>query len=84
MGIIGLIFIFFIACIAAAASPTENNGNSENYTSQHFHHYGYSTRSNAEQPISRFEPSDSFFDEDGNEHEIDEDGYCEECDDYHE
>jgi hypothetical protein len=32
---------------------------------------------------SSFEEADSFFDKDGNEHIVDEEGYCEECDDYH-
>ena len=32
---------------------------------------------------SSFEEADSFFDRDGNEHSVDEEGYCEECDDYH-
>lgn len=32
---------------------------------------------------SSFEEADSFFDRDGNEHIVDEEGYCEECDDYH-
>ena len=30
-----------------------------------------------------FEEADSFFDRDGNEHIVDDDGYCEDCDDYH-
>ena len=30
-----------------------------------------------------FDPADTFYFEDGLEHEIDDDGYCEECDDYH-
>ena len=30
-----------------------------------------------------FEEADSFFDKDGNEHIVDDDGYCEDCDDYH-
>ena len=30
-----------------------------------------------------FEENDSFYDRDGFEHIIDEDRYCEECDDYH-
>lgn len=33
--------------------------------------------------ISRFEEADSFFDREGNEHIVDDDGYCEDCDDYH-
>ena len=30
-----------------------------------------------------FDPYDTFYLEDGLEHEMDDDGYCEECDDYH-
>jgi len=30
-----------------------------------------------------FEEDDSFFDHNGDEHIIDEDRYCEDCDDYH-
>lgn len=30
-----------------------------------------------------FEEADSYYDKHGNEHIIDYDGYCEECDDYH-
>lgn len=30
-----------------------------------------------------FEEADSFFDRDGNEHIVDDDGYCEDCDEYH-
>ena len=33
--------------------------------------------------ITNFEEADSFFDRDGNEHIVDDDGYCEDCDDYH-
>lgn len=31
-----------------------------------------------------YEETDSFFDSCGNEHFIDDDGFCYECDDYHE
>ena len=30
-----------------------------------------------------FEEADSYYDDHGDEHLIDDDGYCEECDDYH-
>lgn len=30
-----------------------------------------------------FEEYDSFFDRRGNEHIVDDEGYCDECDDYH-
>ena len=33
--------------------------------------------------FEHFEEQDSFFDHHGNEHFVDEDGYCEDCDEYH-
>lgn len=33
---------------------------------------------------SSIDPADTFHLEDGLDHEVDDDGYCEECDDYHE
>ncbi len=30
-----------------------------------------------------FEEADSIFDRNGNEHLLDDDGYCDDCDDYH-
>ena len=32
---------------------------------------------------THFDPADTFHLEDGLDHETDDDGYCEECDDYH-
>ena len=34
-------------------------------------------------PSDDFDPADTFYLEDGLDHETDCDGYCEECDDYH-
>ena len=34
-------------------------------------------------PPFLFEEADSYFDEYGDEHLVDDDGYCEDCDDYH-
>lgn len=83
MGVIGLLFFFIIACLSAAASPTENGNSSTDYTYPRYNRHRCNTERSRMKTHSRFEPSDSFYDEDGNEHEIDEDGYCEECDDYH-
>ena len=87
MGIIGLIIFVIIACIAALFSSSEGDGGGgSSFVS-------YDKEEVRNRPASsayrrsvkeRFEPSDSFFDEDGNEHEVDDEGYCEECDDYHE
>lgn len=83
MGVIGLLFFFIIACLSAAASPTENRNSSTDYTYHQYNRNRYNAKGSQTKSHSKFEPSDSFYDRDGNEHEIDEDGYCEECDDYH-
>ena len=45
------------------------------------------TRSNSKKSYKNkkhdFDPADTFYLEDGLDHETDDDGYCEECDDYH-
>jgi hypothetical protein len=45
------------------------------------------TRNNSNNTFSKkdddFDPADTFYLEDGLDHEKDDDGYCEECDDYH-
>ena len=83
MGVIGLFFFFIIACIASIVSPTEDGHSSTDYTYPQYNRRRYNTGRSRTKTHSRFEPSDSFYDKDGNEHEIDEDGYCEDCDDYH-
>lgn len=46
---------------------------------------GSSSVNNNQKPKrkSPFEEEDSYFDRHGNEHIVDEDGYCDECNDYH-
>lgn len=87
MGIVGLIIFVIIACIVAIFSPSEENNSVGCRNTDHFNihndqlkQYRYRRRSEE----SEFEPSGSYYDKDGNEHEVDDDGYCEECDDYHE
>ena len=46
------------------------------------HGSGFNTRPRRSSSFD-FEEADSFFDRDGNEHIVDDDGYCEDCDDYH-
>ena len=50
-------------------------------------HSSIKNRYTSPSPIKKrdyyFEEADSFFDKDGNEHIVDYEGYCEECDDYH-
>lgn len=41
-------------------------------------------RYNRKRDSDSFDPADTFHLEDGLDHETDDDGYCEECDDYHE
>ncbi len=49
----------------------ETNSKSSSFTRSHKH------------GSSSFEEADSVFDEHSNEHILDDDGYCEDCDDYH-
>jgi hypothetical protein len=42
-----------------------------------------SPESNFPPPPLLFEEDEVFFDEDGDEHLVDEDGYCEDCDEYY-
>lgn len=75
-------FIFLFAIILAFA----NSGSSGSYSSGNSYDYGdvFNSSSPRNQKSSDdFEEADSFFDRDGNEHIVDDDGYCEDCDDYH-
>lgn len=83
MGIIAIIII--IAIMAWFSSlPDDNSHNSNSdwraFNNEPHHNFGPSDgRYNEEQ----FEEDGSFYDRHGNEHIVDEDMYCEECDDYH-
>lgn len=65
-------FILIIIFILIIFNPSSNNN---------------PTNRNSNNTFSKkdddFDPADTFYLEDGLDHEIDDDGYCEECDDYH-
>lgn len=86
MGIIGLIVFVIIACVFALFDASEGGGGSCSFPSRSEDNdcEGFAYHARGRSRKESFDASDSFFDEDGNEHEVDDDGYCEECDDYHE
>lgn len=53
----------------------------------HHDHYSNSSKKKSSGSSSKrreeFEEADSYYDRRGNEHIVDDDGYCEDCDDYH-
>jgi len=65
-------FILIIIFILIIFNPSSNNN---------------PTTRNSNNTFSKkdddFDPADTFYLEDGLDHEMDDDGYCEECDDYH-
>ena len=54
------------------------DGGSDRREEENFYHMNRRRQIDEE-----FEEADSFFDHDGNEHIVDDEGYCEDCDDYH-
>lgn len=58
--------------LLAAAALLSLGGNSAKSSSNH-----------SQKGRSSFEEADSYFDRHGREHIVDDDGYCDECDDYH-
>jgi hypothetical protein len=66
-------FILIILLVLFIFKPSSNNSSK--------------TRNNSNNTFSKkdddFDPADTFYREDGLDHEMDDDGYCEECDDYH-
>lgn len=78
MGIFLLFILLLLICPLDASSG--NHSYSGRRTSGN---YPSNRRSSGKGCRGSFEEADSFFDSDGNEHLIDDDGYCEDCDDYH-
>lgn len=84
-----LAFIIFVVllCIFAAAKDSGNGKSSHNP----YDNYPYPTNNptaSKRRPSTRtsgepFEEADSYYDRHGNEHLVDDYGYCEDCDDYH-
>lgn len=67
-------FLELLAAAFLAGGDSDRNHNSS-FNSRPRKGFGFDD--------DEFEEADSFFDREGNEHIIDDDGYCEDCDDYH-
>ena len=65
--------LFLLGALLMAA-----DGGSDRREEENFYHMNRRRQIDEE-----FEEADGFFDRDGNEHIVDDEGYCEECDDYH-
>ena len=70
-----LLFLIFFAPSLEDKRGSSNKGNSVKKRN------GFSDRFDN---LDSFDPADTFHLEDGLDHDVDCDGYCEECDDYHE
>ena len=83
MAIIAVIII--IAIMAWFSSLPDDNSHSNNSNWRPFDNNPHDNfgSSNSRYNEEHFEEDDSFYDRHGNEHIVDEDMYCEECDDYH-
>ena len=70
-----ILFLIFI-------SPSSNDEKkSSNEVNSHKKHSIFDSRQN---DCDSFDPAETFHLEDGLDHDVDFDGYCEECDNYHE
>ena len=77
----GIILLFILLIMIC---PVDANSGGHNYFGRNTGKGSYhSSRYSGKSSRDTFEEADSFFDRDGNEHLIDDDGYCEDCDDYH-
>ena len=82
-----------------SSNQTTNNDSCQYYNDLDYHRYheqhrddipgifepvkSYRHKHSSTKKHDFFEEADSYFDRYGNEHIVDYDGYCEECDDYH-
>jgi len=78
MGFIIIIIAIILACAGSGSSGSYYSGSASDFS-------GSSKGSSSRGRTSHddFEEADSFFDSNGDEHIVDYDGYCEDCDDYH-
>ena len=78
MGFLILLIAIVLACAGSGSSGSYYSGSTSNYggSSDSFSPRGRTSHDD-------FEEADSFFDRNGDEHIVDYDGYCEDCDDYH-
>ena len=89
MELIIICVLFYLVCSWLGSS----NGNSSSYNNNYYkkNYYKSNTlssgrntfKSNGNKSGEEFEEAGSFYDREGNEHIIDDDNYCEDCDDYH-
>ena len=78
MEIILIIILLILMCPVDIKNSNHDEAERSTVPNKHFH-----KREFGKDDIDSFEEADSLFDLDGNEHLIDDEGYCEECDDYH-
>lgn len=82
-------FIIFILVIVVCGSAASSSGNSssnniyDDYPYDSGERGSFSHSSSNQRHRESFEEADSYYDRDGNEHCVDDYGYCEDCDDYH-
>lgn len=83
----GILVILGIIILAALFSDSPSGNGDGFYDSGGFSsgssNNNFKTSSSKRSSSEHFEEDDSFYDRDGFEHIIDEDRYCEDCDDYH-
>ena len=70
-----IIFLIFFSSSSVGDHSTRNKDNS---------HRKYNVFRGYQDDCNSSDPAETFHLEDGLNHEVDCDGYCEECDDYHE
>ena len=86
MEVIIFVAILFVICVCAGQSnESDNRPNHPPYGHPFQNDTFHSTKSKTKKKKSHydFEEDDSFYDRDGIEHIVDDDRYCEDCDDYH-
>lgn len=83
----GILVIFGIIILAALFSDSPSGSGGDFNDSGGFgsssSNNNYKSSASKRGSCEQFEEDDSFYDRDGFEHIIDEDRYCEDCDDYH-
>lgn len=78
MGFIILLIAIILVCAGSDSSNSYHSTGSSDFGGSF---NGHSSRGGNSHDT--FEEADSFYDRNGNEHIVDYDGYCEDCDDYH-
>lgn len=84
MELIIVCVLFYLVC-AWLGGPDDSGSSSYSRRTYKKSIFASSRVTKTQHPKSNeeFEEAGSFYDRDGNEHIIDDDNYCEDCDDYH-